>query len=99
MYTEYGDVYGMSLMGKDEVVVCDPAVFDSVLRKEGKYPIGASESVSTFVEYYAETNNTMGMKSLSRGPAWREWRSELEADFYAEWAGYLPAIADAASKM
>ena len=30
---------------------------------------------------------------------WKEWRGELEADMYAEWEGYLPGIADAASKM
>lgn len=47
MYAEYGDVYGMSMMGEDEIVVCDPVVFDSVLRKEGKFPIGASESITT----------------------------------------------------
>jgi len=99
MYAEYGDVYGMSMMGEDEIVVCDPVVFDSVLRREGKFPIGASESVTTFKDYYTETDNAMGLKALSRGPEWKEWRGELEADMYAEWEGYLPGIADAASKM
>jgi hypothetical protein len=99
MYSEYGDVYMMSIMGEDEYVLCDPVAFDSVLRREGKYPIGASESVTPFKAYYEETNNTLGRNSMSHGPEWREWRRSLEADMYVEWEGYLPAIANAASRM
>ena len=40
MYSEYGPLFGMSIMGDDELVICDPRVFDTVLRKEGKWPIG-----------------------------------------------------------
>jgi len=99
MYREFGDVYGTSPMGQDELVVCDPRVFDAVLRREGKYPIGASEEATTFVEYYRETNNTMGLKSVSRGPEWKEWRGAWEADMYAGWVSYLPIIAEAASEV
>jgi len=99
MYSEFGAVYGMSIMGEDELIVCDPYVFDTVLRKEGKFPIGGSESATTFVEYYQETNKTMGTKSMSRGPEWQEWRQPLVADMYVGWDNYLPAIADAASKI
>lgn len=35
MYEEYGDVFGTSIMGDDELVVSDPRVFDTVLRKVG----------------------------------------------------------------
>ena len=31
MYSEYGDVYGTSIMGEDELVICDPRVYDTVL--------------------------------------------------------------------
>ncbi|KAL3781325.1 hypothetical protein ACHAW5_007179 [Stephanodiscus triporus] len=99
MYSEYGDVYMMSIMGEDEYVLCDPIAFDAVLRREGKFPIGASESVIPFKEYYDETNNTLGKNSMSHGPEWREWRRSMEADMYAEWEVYLPAIADAASRI
>jgi hypothetical protein len=99
MYSEYGNVYGMSIMGKDKIVVCNPAAFNLSLRREGKYPIGTSEEISMFGEYYAEMNNTMGMRSLVHGPEWREWPKSMEADMYVELEGYLPAIADAASRM
>ena len=99
MYAEFGEVYGMSMMGDDELVVSDPRVFDTVLRKEGKYPIGGSESVTTFSEYYEENNITMGLKSLSRGPEWKEWREPLDPDFYAGWQTFLPMIADCSSKI
>mmetsp|Transcript_27082 Transcript_27082/g.49898 ORF Transcript_27082/g.49898 Transcript_27082/m.49898 type:complete len:364 (+) Transcript_27082:153-1244(+) len=99
MYSEFGNVYGMSPMGKDQLIVCDPYVFDTVLRKEGKYPIGGSEEATTFADYYKETNNTMGIKSISRGPEWKEWRKALEPDMYVAWASYLPMIADTASKI
>mmetsp|Transcript_24753 Transcript_24753/g.40568 ORF Transcript_24753/g.40568 Transcript_24753/m.40568 type:complete len:340 (-) Transcript_24753:704-1723(-) len=99
MYAEYGNVYGMSMMGNDKLIVSDPYVFDTVLRNEGKFPIGGSESVSTFVDYYNENNLTMAMKSSSRGADWQEWRQSLNPDMYARWESYLPAIADAASKI
>ena len=99
MYSEYGDIYGTSIMGEDELVICDPRVFDTVLRKEGKFPIGGAESATTFVEYYKETNNTMGMKSMSRGSEWKEWRQPLEKDMYVDWTSYLEDIADTANKM
>lgn len=99
MYKEYGDVYGMSIMGQDELILSDPRAFDQILRKEGKYPVGGAELVSTFVDYYKETNNTMGMKSSGNGPGWKEWRSGLDREMYVEWKGYLPAIAETAAKM
>jgi len=99
MYKEYGDVFGMSIMGEDELILSDPRAFDQILRKEGKYPVGGAELVSTFVDYYKETNNTMGMKSSGNGPGWKEWRSGLDREMYVEWKGYLPAIAKAAAKI
>jgi hypothetical protein len=38
MYSKYGNVYGMSIMGEDKIVVCDPAAFDGILQRKGKYP-------------------------------------------------------------
>lgn len=99
MYVEYGDVYAMSIMGEDELIVSNPLVFDAVVRKEGKFPIGASEMVTTFSDYYRENNITMGVKSISRGPEWKEWRSPLEADLYAGWKNFLPTIADTSRKI
>jgi len=86
-------------MGDDELVICDPRVFDTVLRKEGKWPIGAAADVTTFNDYYKETNNTMGLKGISTGPTWKEWRQPLEKDMFVEWAMYLPDIAKTASQI
>lgn len=99
MYNDYGTVYGTSLMGEDELVICNPNVYDTVLRKEGKFPIGGAESVTTFVDYYTENNLTLAMKSSTHGPEWKEWRTSLDADMVAAWKSYLPAIADAAAKI
>ena len=99
MYLEYGPLYGMSILGDDELVICDPNLYDTILRREGKYPIGGAESATTFVEYYKETNNTMGMKSMSRGAEWKEWRGPIEKDMVAEWKDYLPDIAMTANKI
>merc|ERR1719356_617831 len=66
MYADYGNVYGMSMMGDDELIICDPNVYDKVLRREGRFPIGGSEAVTTFPEYYRENNLTFALKSFSR---------------------------------
>ncbi|KAL9186855.1 hypothetical protein ACHAXT_010575 [Thalassiosira profunda] len=99
MYAEFGSVYGMSIMGDDELIVSDPRVYDTVLRKEGKFPIGGAEGAVTFKEYYTETNNTQGIKSMSRDADWREWRAGLEADMVASWESYMPSIAATARKI
>lgn len=99
MYKEFGNVYSMSIMGSDQLMLSDPRSFDTVLRSEGKYPIGGAESVDTFVNYYRENNVTMGIKSMSHGPEWKEWRSQLDADFYVAWKSYLPSIAMAARQI
>eukprot|EP00573_Skeletonema_grethae_P000330 CAMPEP_0201688240 /NCGR_PEP_ID=MMETSP0578-20130828/1981_1 /ASSEMBLY_ACC=CAM_ASM_000663 /TAXON_ID=267565 /ORGANISM="Skeletonema grethea, Strain CCMP 1804" /LENGTH=522 /DNA_ID=CAMNT_0048172473 /DNA_START=138 /DNA_END=1706 /DNA_ORIENTATION=- len=98
MYKEYGSVFAMSQLGAESLVLSDPRAFDSVLRAEGKFPIGASESVDTFVSYYRENNITLGIKSTSHGPEWKEWRSQLDPAFVA-WKAYLPTIAKAASQI
>ncbi len=99
MYKEFGNVYSMSIMGSDQLMLSDPRSFDTVLRSEGKYPIGGAESVDTFVNYYRENNVTMGIKSTSHGPEWKEWRSQLDADMYVAWQSYLPSIAMAARQI
>ena len=99
MYSEYGDIFGMSIMNDDELILSNPYIFDTVLRREGKFPIGGAESATTFVDYYKETNNTMGMKSMSRGPEWKEWRQPLEKDMYVDWEDYLPDIAATAAQI
>lgn len=99
MYNEYGTVYGTSMMGADELVISDPNVYDSVIRKQGKYPIGGAETVTTFIDYYKENNMTTALKSASRGPDWEEWRSSLNPDMFVAWKSYLPAIAEASAKI
>ena len=79
------------------ILKCPPSYYTQ--RKEGKFPIGGAESATTFVDYYKETNNTMGMKSMSRGEDWKEWRQPLEKDMYVDWTSYLEDIADTANKM
>jgi hypothetical protein len=49
--------------------------------------------------HFVKMINTMGMRSLSHGPKWREWRRSVEADMHVEWEGYLPAIANVALRM
>jgi hypothetical protein len=99
MYTEYGPVFAMSIMGDTEIIISNPEVYNSICRKEGKFPIGGAEAVTNFRDYYEETNNTLGLYSLSHGPEWRVWRDALEEDMYKDWEGYLPSIANVASKM
>ncbi|KAL7533470.1 hypothetical protein ACHAWF_004521 [Thalassiosira exigua] len=97
MYSEYGDVFEMSILGASDLVVSDPRVYEDACRRgEGDYPIGGAEMVTTFGDYYKENNATMAMKSISRGPEWREWRDSVEPDLYIGWRGYLPSIADTA---
>ncbi|KAL7464025.1 hypothetical protein ACHAXS_004367 [Conticribra weissflogii] len=99
MYREFGPVYGMSILGDDEIVVCDPVIFGSILRQEGKFPIGAAEGVSTFTDYYKENNLTVAMRGASNGPEWWEWRDSLNADMFAAWDTYMPAIAETCRKI
>lgn len=99
MYRDYGPVYGMSLMGDDELVVSDPRVFDQILRKEGRFPVGASESVTTFTEYFKENDLNFAMKSSSRGPDWKEWRSGTNPDMFVLWDTYLPVLAETCAKI
>eukprot|EP00986_Skeletonema_menzelii_P004128 scaffold1371_cov132-Skeletonema_menzelii.AAC.9 len=99
MYHEYGPVFAMSQMGSDSLILSDPRAYDSVLRAEGKFPIGGAEGVDTFVNYYRENNITMGIKSTSHGPEWKEWRSQLDPDLYVAWKSYLPSIATAARQI
>jgi len=94
MYKEYGPVYGMSIMGEDETVFSDPRVFDQVLRKEGIYPVGGAEGVTTFKDYYEDNNMGLALKSVGRGPNWKDWRSKVNPDLYVLWETYLPSIAD-----
>jgi cytochrome P450 len=86
-------------MGNDQLVLSDPRLFDQVLQREGKYPIGAGEDVTTFTKFYEENNLQVALKGASRGEDWKEWRSTLDTDMYREWQSYLPTIADAAAKI
>jgi len=99
MYEEYGSIFAMSQMGAESIVLSDPRAYDSVLRAEGKFPIGGAEGVDTFVNYYRENNITMGIKSTSHGPEWKEWRSQLDPDLSVAWKSYLPSIAQAANQI
>ena len=99
MYHEYGDVFAMDQFGAESLVLSDPRAYDTVLRAEGKFPIGGAEAVDTFVNYYRENNVTMGIKSTSHGPEWKEWRSTLDPDLYVAWKSYLPMIAGAARQI
>jgi len=99
MYKDYGPVYRMSLMGDDEIVFSDPQIFDQILRKEGKFPIGGAEGISTFTDYYVENDMQHAVKSMGHGPDWKEWRSSLNPDIFVLWDTYLPSIADACAKI
>jgi cytochrome P450 len=99
MYEEFGPVYGMSLMGTDEIVFSDPRVLDQVLRKEGKFPIGGAESVTTFADYYTENNMDFALQSVQHGPQWKEYRMALNPDMYVLWDTYLPTIAETCKKI
>jgi len=99
MYEEFGPVYGMSLMGDDEMFFSDPRVLDQVLRKEGKFPIGGAEMVTTFSDYYAENEMDFAMKGVQHGPQWKEYRMSINPDMYVLWDTYLPAIAETCNKI
>jgi len=99
MYDEFGPVYKMNMMGEDEFVFSDPQVFDQILKKEGKFPVGGAEGVTTFVDYYKENDMNYALEGLGRGPEWREWRSSVNTDMFVLWDTYLPAIADTCAKI
>ncbi|EED88625.1 probable cytochrome P450, partial [Thalassiosira pseudonana CCMP1335] len=100
MYRDYGSVYGMSILGDDELIICDPKVFDKyVVRAEDKYPIGGAEAVTTFTDFYKENNLTKALEGTGHGPEWKAWRKSLDPDMYVAWETYLPTIADAANKI
>lgn len=48
MYTEYGPVFAMSIMGNTEIIISNPEVYNSVCRKEGKFPV-VPRLLKTFV--------------------------------------------------
>ena len=58
-------------MGRDQLILADPRVYDQVFRAEGKYPIGAAEEVPTFNNFYEANNLTVAMKGASRGEEWK----------------------------
>ena len=97
MYRDFGTVYSMSLMGDEELVLCDPRLFSEVGKKEGRFPIGGAEMVSTFADYYEENNLEMAKKSVTHTEEWKEWRKSLNPDMFVAWDTYLPSIAYAAS--
>lgn len=99
MHKDLGPVYKMSLLGNDEIVFSDPRVFDQILRREGKFPVGAAETVTTFREYYKENNMDYATMSIGRGPDWKDWRSLVNPDMFVLWKTYLPVIADTCSKI
>ena len=99
MYNEFGPVYKMSLMGDDEMVFSDPRVFDQILRKEGKYPIGAAETVTNFKDYYVENEMEFAVTVHGRGPEWKALRKTMDLDMFVLWETYLPVIADTCAKI
>jgi len=99
MYNDYGPVYSMDLMGEQQLVFSDPRVFDQMLRKEGKFPVGAAEATTTFADYYKENDMSFAAKSISRGAEWKEYRSAMNADMFVLWGTYLPVIAETCRKI
>jgi len=99
MYHEFGPVYKMSLMGRDETVFSDPRVFDKILSREGRFPVGGAETVTTFSDYYKENDMDFALNSVGRGPEWKKWRSTVNPDMYVLWNTYLPVIAATCSKI
>jgi len=94
MYEDYGPVYAMSLMGNNELVISDPRVFDQVLRREGKFPIGGGELVTNFIDYYKDNDLKFAQQMVSRGPEWKEWRQGMNSDMTVLWDTYLPVLAE-----
>ena len=89
----------MDQFGAESLVLSDPRAYETVLRAEGKFPIGGAEAVDTFINYYRENNVTMGIKLTSHGPGWKEMRRTLDPDLYVAWKSYLPMIAGAARQI
>lgn len=99
MYREFGPMYRMSILGNDEVVLTDPRMLDQVLKREGKFPVGGAEGVTTFKDYYVDNDMNYALKSVGRGPEWKEWRQAVNRDMYVMWDEYLPAIAETCAKV
>jgi len=106
MYQDYGEIYGMNLASGDvapgeysEVVLCDPRMYDQLLKQETRFPVGAASQVTSFVDYYQENNLTVASGSVSNGPDWKEWRQATSPDMSGLWETYLPTIAETCAKI
>jgi len=98
MYREYGPIYGMSILGRDTAVVCDPREYERVYHSEGKYPHGSSQEAPVFIEYHESRGNDYVSKSMRDGEDWRNWRQKLNRDIFLKSSArsYTPSIAAAA---
>ena len=45
LYAEYGEIYSYSIMGDDEMVVCDPRLHEIVMKNKGRFPYGATQEI------------------------------------------------------
>mmetsp|Transcript_7178 Transcript_7178/g.20836 ORF Transcript_7178/g.20836 Transcript_7178/m.20836 type:complete len:593 (-) Transcript_7178:186-1964(-) len=66
LYRDYGPVFGLDLVAQTVVAVADPRVYDQVLRREGRFPYGATEAVTTFKDYYDENDLPMIAEASAR---------------------------------
>eukprot|EP01006_Ploeotia_vitrea_P031118 TRINITY_DN63426_c0_g1_i1.p1 TRINITY_DN63426_c0_g1~~TRINITY_DN63426_c0_g1_i1.p1 ORF type:complete len:509 (-),score=51.75 TRINITY_DN63426_c0_g1_i1:84-1610(-) len=96
----YGDVVHIPSpqTGGDQVIAFHPVDIENIMRKEGKYPIGAASLLFMF-NYYNQKHGNTGNVGNSQGEEWRRLRSALQKNFFGpkDAASYLPLITPAAS--
>eukprot|EP00592_Proboscia_alata_P001234 CAMPEP_0194372104 /NCGR_PEP_ID=MMETSP0174-20130528/20411_1 /TAXON_ID=216777 /ORGANISM="Proboscia alata, Strain PI-D3" /LENGTH=606 /DNA_ID=CAMNT_0039150421 /DNA_START=363 /DNA_END=2183 /DNA_ORIENTATION=- len=93
LYAEYGEIYSYSIMGDDEMIVCDPRLYETVMKNEGRFPYGAAQESKVFIDYHTDRGNEMSADALKEGEQWKEWRKKHNPDIFANGQSYLPLIA------
>ena len=104
MHKQFGDFYSFGLpgMGADIYGTCyviqDPHVMAQLIRHEGQYPSGSTETTFCLHKYFRERNHLAQHFFAPASPEWKRLRHFVQADLLSPSSSerYLPAICRAA---
>ena len=104
MRQQFGDFYtfGLPGIGADIYGTCyviqDPHVMAQLIRHEGQYPSGTTETNFCLHKYFRERNRLAQHFFAQAGPEWKRLRQFVQADMMSPASSerYLPAICQAA---
>ena len=104
MRKQFGDFYSFGLpgMGVDIYGTCyviqDPHVMAQLIRHEGQFPSGSTETSFCLHKYYHDRNRLAQHFFTEAGPEWKRLRQFVQTDMMSPVSSerYLPAICQAA---